>query len=356
LRNKVEGALNDEFSSQEFVDIYTIIYKMCCQHDYTQQLYDEYRNTFEEYIALIVLPVLSKQRGEFKLREFEKRWENYKVMVGYMSNMFCYLDRYFVRGKSGVVLPPLREVGLMCFCELVCDIIRIDVNNSMFEIISREREGEQIYKSLLKHVVYSFVEIGMDYYKNHFEKAMFEDTATYYTRKAALWILEDSSLEYILKVEECLKNEEHKVAHYLHFSRKHNLSETVQYELFSRYETQLLAKQDSCWDVLLRDDKKDDVSRMYRLFCRIPKGLEPIASIFKQHVTSQGRALIKWAEDVVTNTRDVCGIKKHEFVQKVIEMYDKYMDYVKHAFHEGMMGSAHSTLLYAMQFEILCTK
>jgi hypothetical protein len=26
----------------------------------------------------------------------------------------------------------------------------------------------------------------------------------------------------------------------------------------------------------------DDLSRMYRLFCRIPKGLEPIAQFFKQ--------------------------------------------------------------------------
>ena len=26
----------------------------------------------------------------------------------------------------------------------------------------------------------------------------------------------------------------------------------------------------------------DDLSRMYRLFCRIPKGLEPVAQIFKQ--------------------------------------------------------------------------
>jgi hypothetical protein len=32
---------------------------------------------------------------------------------------------------------------------------------------------------LLKHVVDIFLEIGMDYYKNHFENPMFEHTATY---------------------------------------------------------------------------------------------------------------------------------------------------------------------------------
>jgi hypothetical protein len=48
---------------------------------------------------------------------------------------------------------------------------------------------------------------------------------------------------------------------------------------------------------------------------------------------------------VVVNTRDVCGIQEHEFVQKVIEMYDKYLDCVKHAFqndqciYKGFTGS-----------------
>jgi hypothetical protein len=86
----------------------------------------------------------------------------------------------------------------------------------------------------------------------------------------------------------------------------------VQYELISCYETQLLEKQDSCCDVLIRGDNKDHISRTYRLFYRIPKGLEPVASIFQQHVTSQGISLIKCPEYVVTdksNTRDMSGIE-----------------------------------------------
>jgi cullin 1 len=145
------------------------------------------------------------------------------------------------------------------------------------------------------------------------------------------------------------ENEQHRVAHYLHSSSKEKLLETVQYELLSRYETQLLEKQDSGCDVLLRDDKKDDVSRMYRLFCRIPKGLEPVASIFKQHVTSQGIALIEWAETVVA---DAVTDAEHEFVQKVIEMYDKYLDYAKHAFQNDQC--IHKALKEA--FLVICNK
>jgi hypothetical protein len=37
----------------------------------------------------------------------------------------------------------------------------------------------------------------------------------------------------------------------------------------------------------------DDLARMYRLFHRIHKGLDPVADQFKQHVESEGNKLVK---------------------------------------------------------------
>lgn len=34
--------------------------------------------------------------------------------------------------------------------------------------------------------------------------------------------------------------------------------------------------------------QKEDLARMYRLFSRIPKGLDPMASLFKTHIEAQG--------------------------------------------------------------------
>ena len=41
--------------------------------------------------------------------------------------------------------------------------------------------------------------------------------------------------------------------------------------------------------MLLANDKSDDLSRMYRLFNRLPKGLEPMAEIIKDHITEVSR-------------------------------------------------------------------
>lgn len=339
--------------------LYTTIYNMCTQkppQDYSQQLYDRYRESFEEYITSMVLPALREKHDEFMLRELVKRWGNHKIMVRWLSRFFNYLDRYFIARRS---LPALNEVGLMCFRDLVYQEIKNNVRDAVITLIDREREGEQIDRALLKNVLGIFVEIGMgnmDAYENDFESAMLEDTASYYSRKAASWILEDSCPDYMLKAEECLKREKERVAHYLHSSSEQKLLEKVQNELLSQYESQLLEKEHSGCHALLRDDKVDDLSRMYRLFCRIPKGLEPVAQIFKQHVTGEGTSLVKHAEDAASNKKaekkDVVGAQEQAFVRKVIELHDKYLQYVNECFMNHSLF--HKALKEA--FEVFCNK
>lgn len=130
-----------------------------------------------------------------------------------------------------------------------------------------------------------FVEMGMDrmdLYEKDFEAPMLEDTGAYYSRKGSLWILEeDSCAHYMIKATECLRCEKERVAHYLHSNIEQKLLEKVESEILFRYYIQLLENEYSGCHVLLTNDKKDNLSRMYRLFCRIPQGLEPFANIFK---------------------------------------------------------------------------
>jgi cullin 1 len=76
------------------------------------------------------------------------------------------------------------------------------VNYFMLQI-DKEREGEQIDRSLLKNVLDIFVEIGMGetvHYEQDFEVQMLDDTADYYKSKATIWIESDSCPDYMLKV------------------------------------------------------------------------------------------------------------------------------------------------------------
>ena len=67
-------------------------------------------------LAIQVLPSIREKHDEFMLRELVKRWANHKVMVRWLSRFFHYLDRSFIPRRS---LPPLKDVGLTCFRDLV---------------------------------------------------------------------------------------------------------------------------------------------------------------------------------------------------------------------------------------------
>lgn len=363
LRNNLEGVSNDEFSISEYVKIHSTVYCMCNYgpdvHNNSHQIYEKYREFLEEYMSGKVLPALSEEYDEFMLRAVSKWWKLYKDMIRYVSNMLSVVDETLVKKRK---LASLFNVGFICFRELVYYRVRDDVKNAVMKVINRERNGERIDGALLRNIVDLFVEIGigsMDFYNKDFEAYILEDTATYYSLKAALWISEDSCPQYLVKVEESLKQEKDRVAHYLHSSTEHKLLEKVQNELLSPfYETQLLEMEDSGCHALLKAGRKNDLSRMYKLFCAMPKGLEPIANIFSQHITSQGTAVIKCLEDAINSAKDTdqAGIvQEHSdsiFVHQVMELHDTYMDFVKNAFEDNnLFGKA---LIQA--FAVICNK
>ncbi|GJY90557.1 cullin, conserved site-containing protein, partial [Tanacetum coccineum] len=124
------------------------------------------------------------------------------------------------------------------------------MRDGVISLINQEREGEQIDQALLKNA------------------------------------------------EEFLKKEKDIVNHYLHSSSEPRLLERVQHELLTVYATQLLArpcfatlnlleKEHFGCHALLRDD--NDV----QTFSKIPTGLDPVSTMFNQHVTAEGTTLVK---------------------------------------------------------------
>ncbi|CAI9100076.1 OLC1v1037001C1 [Oldenlandia corymbosa var. corymbosa] len=351
LKKILEGKDDEpQFKSEQYMELYTTIYDMCTQkppNDYSQQLYDRYGEVFESYMASVVLPSLREKHDEFMLIELVKRWSNHKVMVRWLSRFFHYLDRYFIARWA---LPPLNEVGLTCFKSKVFEELKRKATSGVIAVIQQERDGDIIDRSLLKNVLDLFVEIGMgqmDCYEKDFEDAMLKDTTSYYSRQASKWILEDTCPDYMLKAEECLKREKDRVAHYLHSITESRLPKTVRHELLTVYASQLLEKEHSGISALLQDEKVEDLSRMFRLFSKVDQGLDPVAKGFQQHVTSEGTALVKQAEDAAKD-------KKAEqlFVRKVIDLHDKYTGYVNDCFQNHSLF--HKALKEA--FEVFCNK
>ena len=336
---------------------------MCTQkppHDFSQQLYERYREAFNAYIISDVLPALREKQGEYMLKELVKRWDNHKIMVRWLSRFFNYLDRYYIQRHN---LAQLKDVGMLCFRDLVYSELKKNVKDAVLALVDKERDGEQVDRALVKNILGIFVEMGMggmEAYEQDFEAHLLTNTAAFYSRKASVWIDEDSCPDYLVKAEDCLKREKERVGHYLHASSESKLLKEVEKEVLAAYETQLLEKEHSGCAVLLRDDKTEDLARMFRLFKRIPAGLPPVADIFKKHVEKEGVTLVKQAEDAAGAKKDpgakdkaaAAASTEQVFVRSVIQLHDKYLQYVIDCFSNDSLF--HRALKEA--FEVFCNK
>ncbi|XP_039021349.1 cullin-1-like [Hibiscus syriacus] len=184
----------------------------------------------------------------------------------------------------------------------------------------------------------------------------------YYSQKASEWIEEDTCPDYMLKGEECLKKEADRVYNYLHLTTETKLTEKVEHELLAVHVTELLEKKDSGIKALFRDEKVDDISRIFRLYSKIPEGLELVANALKQHVTVEGTTLVQQVEDAASNrsfSQDSNAPGRNEqvdcyriLIPKLIELQDKYKIYLNSCF------KSHDLFQKALKeaFEVFCNK
>eukprot|EP00752_Nemacystus_decipiens_P005718 g5175.t1 len=322
------------FTPKDFMSTYTTCYDMCTQrspYNWSEQLYDRHGDTISQYLSGTVVNALREQHGEFLLKELVRRWSNHKIMNQWMQKFFQYLDRYYVKHHS---LPSLSEAGLKHFKNLVYDVVKTTVVNAMLDVINKEREGTIIDRPLIGSCVELFESMGMgtlDSYVADLEEALLSNTKDHYARKSQEWIETDSTPDYMIKAENALEAEKLRVANYLNPSTEAKLLRVCDDEMLAKREKILLEKEGSGCKVLLANDKSDDLSRMYRLFNRLPKGLEPMAEIIKDHITEMGTAIIKRREAKIEGGEKDTN-QDPNFVKELLALHDKYMAVVNDQF------------------------
>lgn len=106
----------------------------------------------------------------------------------------------------------------------------------------------------------------------------------------------------------------------------------MEQELLEKRETELLEKENSGCRFLLANDKADDLSRMYRLFARLPDqiGLHPIAEIVKQHILMIGNEKLERRVARIESEKETN--QDPTFIRDLLSVHDKYMDVVSTQF------------------------
>ena len=345
----------------EWSEIYTTVYKMCIQKPpraYASDLYDKVQETLKSYLRDNALPALTDLHGEQMLRELGRRWSNHKLMVKWVTRTFSYIDRYYVKRHEK---RNLETTGYACFKEEVFAAVSDKLRTAALNMLQKERDGETIDRSLLKNVLGIFAEMGMgklDVYTREWEEPFLAATAQFYRRTSAQWAAEESFPQFMEKADRCISDELDRASQYLNPQTQERLLKVCEQEILVAHQQQMLDKENSGLVALLQNNKREDLNRLCRLYRRVPKGLNPIGAILKQHIQKEGmelvreqRARIEVANEAAAKAREEASGQsaaqqnkaashaynkamgnKPDFIQSLLSLHDRYSDIVVNCF------------------------
>lgn len=356
LRAGVEKIMNDVrggIDMKHYMCLYTSIHNFCTAqkavtnvqhfardtnrggaHLLGEDLYRHLIEFLKEHLA-VVQAQSKKHVDEALLTFYIKEWNRFTMAGEQNNHLFRYLNRHWVKremdeGKKHVY--DIYTLHLVRWKEDMFMGTQESVMRSVLRLVEKQRNGETIEQSQVKSIVDSFVSLGLDendsnkstldVYKEFFEVPFLKATAEYYDNESKQFLAENSVVEYMKKAETRLSEEKERVNLYL-------LSEILN-PLMTTCETSLIEKHSSTlreeFQILLNDDKQEDLKRMYKLLARIREGLEPLRTRFETHVRKAGLAAVeKVAQDGEATDPKV-------YVDALLEVHNKYQDLVNTSF------------------------
>ncbi|TVY82793.1 Cullin-1 [Lachnellula suecica] len=353
---KIMADLQDGIDMQTYMGVYTAVHNFCTSqkavsnamqgtaiggahrgaHLLGEDLYQNLITYLTAYLKNLVQ--LSKTHSDEALLSFYIReWDRYTTAAKYINHLFRYLNRHWVKremdeGKKNIF--DVYTLHLVQWRQTLFTEVNEKVMDAVLKMVEKQRNGETIEHAQIKSIVDSFVSLGLDesdptkstldVYRFHFERPFLEATKLFYQSESKQFVAENSIVEYMKKAEIRLDEEEERVKMYLHPDIIVPLKKTCNAALISDHSAILRDE----FQVLLDNDRYDDMERMYKLLARIPDGLDPLRAKFEAHVRKAGLGAVQKV------AVDADKLEPKVYIDALLEIHTQYQALVKKAFQD----------------------
>ena len=322
------------FKPVEFTQLYSVVYTMCTQkapQNWSGKLYFAHRKSLEQYLTETVQPALMANKNNLDdfVRELHQRWMNHKVMVKWMVKIFAYVDRFYV---PRLAIDDLNTVGMKAFQKTIFESCKDRAASAVVAMMARERNNASTNSGdhrMMKDITGMFLAMGMGKdraYVDVLEKAILEAAAFESKRDATNWAGKYGLANYLQRAEARLEEETDRVHFYLHKNTLPKLMKVCEAELLGGTQDRVLGDAESGIDGLLTGYCRRDLLRLYRLYSRLPVGLECAAKHFRLYVTKETTQIM---DNVTAPGNDV-----KELIDGLIKILSDFERLVTECFHD----------------------
>ncbi|KAI1079189.1 Cullin-domain-containing protein [Whalleya microplaca] len=351
--DKIMVNLQDGMDMSTYMGIYTAVHNFCTSqkavgignpglgqahrggaHLLGEELYKKLRDYLKSHLDGL-FEQSKAHTDEALLAFYIREWDRYTIAAKYIHHLFRYLNRHWVKremdeGKKNTY--DVYTLHLHQWLEVLFRDVNEKVMDAVLLLVEKQRNGETIEHSQIKQVVDSFVSLGLDdhdatkstldIYRCHFEQPFLTATREFYKAESKQFVAENSVVEYMKKAEARLAEEEERVRMYLHNDIALPLKKTCDKALIADHSAMLRDE----FQVLLDNDREEDMARMYNLLSRIPEGLDALRQKFETHVRNAGlSAVAKIASEGEK-------LEPKVYVEALLETHTQYQGLVKRAF------------------------
>ncbi|KAJ5744733.1 cullin-1 [Penicillium manginii] len=343
--------LEEGVDMKHYMALYTAVHNFCTSqkavtssqglqaHRGAHLLGEELYKLLGEYLSrhLAVVYKESQSHAEEALLAFYIReWSRYTTAAKYINHLFSYLNRHWVKreideGKKNVY--DVYTLHLVKWKEDFFEHVHEKVMDAVLNLIEKQRNGETIEQSQIKSIVDSFVSLGLDendskkptleVYRTYFQTPFIAATKQYYENESRQFVAENSVVEYMKKAEARLAEEKDRVGLYLHPDVTKALTETCLDVLVTAHSNLLRDE----FQILLDNERQEDLARMYRLLSRIKEGLDPLRATFENHVRRAGLTAV----EKVASEGD--NFEPKLYVDALLQVHTRYQNLVDEAFN-----------------------
>jgi cullin 3 len=319
LERAIQEINNRNSSGLSFEELHRNAYNMVV-NKHGDLLYSGLVQTSAGHLREVAMRIAAVP-GDAILTSLRTEWDAHIQSFKLISQILMHMDRVYVKqvGKK-----PVHELGLDLWRDLIVRNPNIGprMQSVVLEMISRERNGEMMDRTLIRSVTSMLADLGQAVYSQDFEEPFLDRTAEFYKSESQSMITSYDCPSYLQHAEKRLAEEAERVTSCLHPSTGDRVASVAQKELIAAQVRPLLEMEGSGAVFLMEHDLYDPLLRMYILFSQVGSDA-PLRDVVSTHLRTVGRSLVMESEHAKDSI---------EFVQRLLSLRDKYELLLSRAF------------------------
>jgi len=328
LKEAIQEIQKKNNSGLSFEELYRNAYTMVL-HKHGERLYSGLKEVVTNHLESKVRnDVLQSLNNNF-LQTLNSAWNDHQTSMVMIRDILMYMDRVYVQQNN---CENVYNLGLVIFRDKIVryGCIGNHLRVTLLDMIMKERRGEVIDRGSIKNACQMLMMLGIDtrnVYEEDFESHFLKQSAEFYKIESQKFLEENSASVYIHKVEARINEEAERATHYLDESTEPRIVEVVEEELIKRHMRTIVEMEGSGVVHMLKNNRKEDLACMYKLFGRVTDGHKTIGECVSRYLREEGKALVTQSTDESSQQTNAVT-----YIQNLLELKDRFDNFLINSF------------------------